>query len=155
MMKEFKKSGFTLVEIMVVVAVIGLLLALAIPYGLKSRNETQRRLIEQELRVTSGMFTLCNMAEGKFPETADAGQVPKGMLPYLRGYPWTEETVIGGHWKWGLDDHGVKASISIVNPDKDADFMKRIDRSIDDGNLSTGSFRTLDGSSGYIYIVEK
>jgi len=40
MKKEMKKSGFTLVEIMIVVMIIGLLAALAIPNFLKARRTT-------------------------------------------------------------------------------------------------------------------
>ena len=43
MKKEMKKSGFTLVEIMIVVMIIGLLAALAIPNFLKARTNTLKK----------------------------------------------------------------------------------------------------------------
>ena len=43
MKKEMKKSGFTLVEIMIVVMIIGLLAALAIPNFLKARENTLKK----------------------------------------------------------------------------------------------------------------
>ena len=50
-----KKSGFTLVEIMIVVAIIGLLAAIAIPSFVKARNTSQQNACINNLRqIDSG-----------------------------------------------------------------------------------------------------
>ena len=46
-----KKSGFTLVEIMIVVAIIGLLAAIAIPSFVKARNQSQQNACINNLRI--------------------------------------------------------------------------------------------------------
>ena len=49
-----KKSGFTLVEIMIVVAIIGLLAAIAIPNFVKARTTSQQNACINNLRQFDG-----------------------------------------------------------------------------------------------------
>lgn len=49
-----KRSGFTLVEIMIVVAIIALLAAIAVPGFLRARKRSQASKIINDLRLISG-----------------------------------------------------------------------------------------------------
>jgi prepilin-type N-terminal cleavage/methylation domain-containing protein len=49
-MKKMSKKGFTLVEIMIVVAIIGLLAAIAIPSFMKARTTSQQKACINNLR---------------------------------------------------------------------------------------------------------
>src|SRR5579864_8090153 len=52
--KYSSKSGFTLVEIMIVVAIIGLLAAIAIPNFVRARNTSQKNACINNLRQIDG-----------------------------------------------------------------------------------------------------
>ena len=52
--KTSRKSGFTLVEIMIVVAIIGLLAAIAIPNFIKARETSQQKACIANLKQIEG-----------------------------------------------------------------------------------------------------
>jgi prepilin-type N-terminal cleavage/methylation domain-containing protein len=55
--KTRRTGGFTLVEIMIVVAIIGLLAAIAIPNFIKARQSSQRAACVANLRTIDGAKT--------------------------------------------------------------------------------------------------
>ena len=77
-----KKQGFTLVEIMIVVAIIGLLAAIAIPSFVKARNTSRQNACVNNLRqVDSGKEQWAmanNIANGAAVSTPGVDEYIKG-----------------------------------------------------------------------------
>ena len=146
-MKE-PEGGFTLLELLVVVAIIGILSSVAIP----SYRDYKKRA-----RATKVVGELRNFASALFAYYADELQFPpdnheaipvgmEGLLP-----PQFEQTTaIGGRYNWEGPDSYPYAGISISNG-PDPELVQIVDNIFDDGSLSTGRFRkTPNGRPTYI-----
>ena len=89
-MIKFKTSkGFTLVEIMIVVAIIGLLAAIAIPNFIKARNQARKNI------CISNMRTLYHACEEYMIDTnTDSGTVATNALPLVGATGYVKDTPV-------------------------------------------------------------
>lgn len=78
------KKAFTLIEIMIVVGIIGLLAAVAIPNFVKSRNQANIQSCIVNLTQVDGAVQQWAL-DTKQADTAPV--TPKDILPYLRNLP--------------------------------------------------------------------
>jgi prepilin-type N-terminal cleavage/methylation domain-containing protein len=146
-------SAFTLVEMMIVVAIVGLLAAIAIPSFVHARETALNNRFAVDLRVARDAFIEYSADNRKYPPDTMPGVVPIGMADYLFGMHWTQPTAIGGQWDWDNGQFGFKAGVSVYQPTASLATMQKFDAIIDDGNLTTGTFRAR--TSGYISIIEE
>jgi len=76
------RAGFTLVEIMIVVAIIGLLAAIAIPNFIKSRATSQANACINNLRQIEGAAQQWALERGQ--TTGNPINYPTDLTPYIK-----------------------------------------------------------------------
>jgi type IV pilus assembly protein PilA len=147
--------GFTLVEIMIVVVIIGMLAAMAIPGYMRVQRHSQNSRVVNDLRVFSQAFETYATQNAAWPANVGPGMVPPGIdTGDFKVSVWQAPTTIGGEWNWDMNIvPGVTAGISISNFTCDDAQLAEIDAMLDDGNLGTGNFQKV-APNRVTYILE-
>ncbi|MEP6821739.1 MAG: type II secretion system protein [Chthoniobacterales bacterium] len=150
-----RNDGFTLIEIMIVVAIIALLAAIAVPSFLRARQRAQNVKFINALRVASNAIDTYATENNAYPPDSTRGVIPPGLATYLdESLGWTGTTPIGGQWDWDFNVFSIKAAVSVVGSTAPLSQMLEIDTIYDDGNLTTGRFQTI-AADRYSEIVER
>jgi len=89
-----RKSGFTLVELLVVMAVIALLLSIAMPRYFNSVEKTREAVLRENLALTRQALDKYYGDNGKYPDTLDQLVSKK----YLRSMPL--DTITDSNTTW-------------------------------------------------------
>jgi prepilin-type N-terminal cleavage/methylation domain-containing protein len=152
------RAGFTLVEIMLVIATIALIAAIGIPSYLRARKRSQTGAVINELRTTADAFQIFASEKRSLPPTGPGfSTIPAGMGNFLPSQStWTTSPPGGGYWYWWnfapAEIWGFTGLIGVYNPAFLPEQLEQIDTTMDDGNPNTGGIRT---SSGWVFLGVK
>lgn len=160
MMRPDYRCGFTLVEILLAVAIIGLLAALTVPTIDLTRRSRENAQAASKLRRAVAAFEMYRSEMGRYPADRNPGVIPPEMVGYFAELNiddwWSSATELGGGWDWD-NGYNFKYSVSISAPTKSEAQMKEFDSLVEKpgegGDLSTGFFRKVGVQ--YHYILEK
>jgi prepilin-type N-terminal cleavage/methylation domain-containing protein len=152
--RSARPRGFTLVEIMVVVVIIGLLAALAIPAFQRNQRASQNARAINDFRIFVQAFEVYNTANGTWPADSGGGTVPPGMSGDFKEDAWTmQKNSLGGRWNWDQGRSWANAAVSVTNFTVVDAQLQEMDAKLDDGNLTTGFFQKV-APNRVSYIIE-
>jgi prepilin-type N-terminal cleavage/methylation domain-containing protein len=90
-LRQFRtRAAFTLVEIMIVVAIIGLLAAIAVPNLIRARERTQLSLIQNNLRLIDSAKSQWSLENG---QSSSATATTEQLAPYFNKGEFPEPVV--------------------------------------------------------------
>lgn len=141
-------AAFTLLEVIVVTAVIGILAALVVPRFADARNQTSVASAAEDLHTIAQALSLYQGVNGSFPPNATRDQDAIIMTEYFKNFsPFEMSSPIGGVYDFDGPPKFSPVSISIVNDGEnkfDPLQAVELDEAIDDGDLRTGRLKLVN-----------
>ena len=153
-----RKSGFSLVEIMVVVVLIGLLNAIAIPSFRRVQEETYANRLANDFRVIRDSLEFGLSELGEAPPDRSPGRFPAELEPYLPQEAM-RLSITQARWDWENwigKNRNFKVGMTLRmrrGLENDA-LMTRVDEIFDNGDLNSGSFQKERHFGGYAIVLE-
>ncbi len=145
--QPIRRGGFTLVEILIVVVILGILAAIVTPSFTEASESSKRTVFATDLRQFVEAAQLYENMEGEPVPDMGSGTTTDTWSEYADPAVWTSMTPIGGVWDAELNSFGVRSAIGVhfdgTGSVRDDAYMLIIDEMIDDGDLEAGGFRKL------------
>ncbi len=136
------RRGFTLVELVVVVLILGILAAVAAPTVFNNREQAAIVSTMQDVEAIRDAVEMFQAQNGSLPGLTFDSFNTGAFDPYIddrvftKRPPVTDYTPAG--WIWHPTFPGYGAAIYVYDPDPDYDLWQKIDDQYDDGAPDTG-----------------
>ena len=147
-------KGFTLLEIMIVVVIIGFLATMALPFIQKARQNTQYARSMSDARVFAGAVETLYMASGVKPVDSGTGTIDPELAEFVRADFFTRDSPIGGRWDVEADDSGIGLGVGVDGYTISSEELLEIDNKYDNGDLSSGKLVEIVSGSRYYWVLE-
>ena len=148
-------KGFTLIELMIVVAIIGLLAAIALPTYSNFILRSKLTETAVQLGAFARDFNTSKQINGKYPDDVSVGVIPTNSSGLtIDKTQWETPTLLGGNWNWEGSNNHSYAGISIDGSTAEEEDFMQLDAIIDNGDLSSGKFRKTPNGR-YTFILEE
>lgn len=153
------KQGFTLVEIMTVVAIISVLSSISIASYQKVRETVQLHGVVNDLRVFAAAYELYSFERGDYPGENEGLPDPAppvtAIESYLDGEKFMKAKPFGTYYDWdGKDAYGY-AAISIRSANSiPSKLLRLLDEKMDDGDITTGNMLLTHNGTRLSYMLQ-
>jgi prepilin-type N-terminal cleavage/methylation domain-containing protein len=157
------RRGFSLIELAVVVGILSIVIAIAVPSSAQLLMQARARATENDLRIFSAAFQAYANEHGDWPAgDGTPGAFPPGMAGFLGETNWQKRTPLGGNYAWDPNSlqQGSRYRAVIVitsspsNPVTDSrEQLLKVDRALDDGDLTAGNF-LLGYRESPVFVLE-
>lgn len=150
------RAGFTLIEVSIVVAIIGILASIVVPIAKSWRNDAQRVAFVSSLKTFANSGVQFVAETGMLPPGGRAGQLPVYLERYIRKVSWEQQTPIGGLWDIDTSRRSGWCRMGVLfgqRDDRHTEFMANVDAMVDDGHIGRGDFRRVGFRKYMFYVV--
>ena len=149
-----RRQGFTLIEIMVVVFVLGVLAALMVPAFTRYMHNTKATTFAKDISTLAAAGNQYAMESGLWVEDSASGTFPPELEGYFSQRKFELGSSLGGVWDFENYDLGdFTSAVGVHGPNLGDEIFAMVDQRIDDGNLRTGIFQKL-ASDRYYLVIE-
>lgn len=150
------RQGFTLIEVLIVVIILGILAAVVVPAFSGMTDEARKGAFIRDLKTYADAIEIYTARSGFFVGDSSSGEFPPELDGYLDASEWERGTPLGGSWDVELMEQGISSGVGVhfqggANPGNA--FMADIDERFDDGDLNAGLFRRLQDHSRFYYVM--
>ncbi len=149
-----KRKGFSLIEVMLAVVIVGILAGIAIPAFQQVRRQANISKFVSDLRSMSGQFEGYHFANARWPANSPAGQLPPEVDGYVSQGTFGQTNAVGGAWRW-YNSGVVGLAVEYGATDREIVLYQAIAERIDNGDLFSGRFRLEGGPQNLVWVLSE